>query len=97
MIIRKDIFLGAFDFWGGADFTAQYLDTKDFIVIEQVLEDTYPEGLSEEEINDIFRFEDDFIAKILGYSDFDELVRERTGDEDEEDEEDEDEDEKGDF
>ena len=85
MIIRKDIFLGAFDFWGGADFTAQYLNTNDFIAIEQVLEDTYPEGLSEEEINDIFRFEDDWIAVILGYSSFDELIRERT--EDEEDEE----------
>ena len=89
MYIKQDIFLGDFDFWSGATFTARFLTKEDFIEIENALEECYPEGLTDVEINDIFRWEEDFIAEILGYSDFDELVKERAKDEDEDEDEDE--------
>jgi hypothetical protein len=42
--------------------------------IEQILEEIYPEGMSEFEVNDLFWFERDLIAEWLGYEDFDEIM-----------------------
>ena len=53
--------------------------------IESILEDAYPDGMSETQINDIFWFEEDWIAGMLGYKDFEELMH--RDDEEEEEEE----------
>ena len=37
----------------------------------------YPDGCSETDVNDIFWFERDWIAEALGYSDYDELLKDR--------------------
>lgn len=47
--------------------------------MEFILEEMYDdeEGISDTQINDIFWFEEDWIAEQLGYSDFNELMEDR--------------------
>lgn len=75
-----------FDFWSGAKDTVKYLTDDELDTIENILEDSYPEGMSDTQINDFFWFEDDTITEWLGYSDFEELMH-RDDEEEEEDEE----------
>ena len=75
MRIYRDIPLTQFEFWAGAKDTIKYLTDYELEQLEQILEDLCPEGLSEEQLNDIFWFERDLIAEWLGYEDFDEIMR----------------------
>ena len=72
------------------------LTYRDWSVIEDYFEMDYPDGIDLTDLNDIIRFEDDFIAELLGYEDWEELLEDRKKDEEDEGEdenEDEDEDE----
>ena len=74
MKIWKEMPLTHFEFWAGAKDTVKYLTEDELDQIEQILEDLWPEGLSETEVNDIFWFERDLIAEWLGYETFDEII-----------------------
>lgn len=63
-----------FDFWSGARDTVKYLTAEEIEEIFSMLEDAYPEGMEETEVNDFFWFEDDTIAEWLGYSSFEEIM-----------------------
>lgn len=76
MKIYTEESLKNFQFWSGAEDTAKYLTEEEFDTIESILEDAYPEGMNETEINDFFWFEDDTIAEWLGYSSFEEIMEE---------------------
>lgn len=76
-----------FEFWSGAKDTAEYLTEDEMDTIESILEDSYPDGMSETELNDLFWFDDDFIASCLGYDSFEDIMN--RDDEDDETEEDE--------
>jgi hypothetical protein len=52
----------------------KYLSRDELEQIEQILEEIYPEGLSETDINDLFWFEDELIAEWLGYESFEEIM-----------------------
>ena len=79
-----------FQFWSGAKDTAEQLTEEQFDQIESVLEDCYPDEITDTQINDIFWFEDDWIAECLGFADWETLVKHNKGeDEEEETEEDE--------
>ena len=94
MKIYKEESLTNFDFWSGAVDTVEYLTDDELDQIEAMLEDMYPEGMDETEINDFFWFEEDTIADLLGYNDFEELMHRNDEDEEEDDwEEEEEEDE----
>lgn len=77
MKLYTETSLQSFEFWSGAKETAKHLTVDDFNTIESILEDCYPEGLSETTVNDIFWFEDDWIAELLGYEDWDDLLTQR--------------------
>ena len=79
MKIYSEISLKDFEFWSGALDRAKYLSDADFDHLEFILEEMYDdeEGISDTQINDIFWFEEDWIAEQLGYSDFDELMEDR--------------------
>ena len=77
MKVYKEESLSNFEFWSGAKDRIKYLNDNDFDVIESILEDIYPEGVDETTINDIFWFEEDWVAEMLGYSDFEELITDR--------------------
>ena len=77
MIIKNECQLANFAFWGGAVDTVSDLDYSDMCAVESILEDMYPNGISEGELNDIFWFERDFVAQCLGYDDYESFIDER--------------------
>ncbi|MFA7019177.1 MAG: hypothetical protein WC239_09365 [Sphaerochaetaceae bacterium] len=74
MKIYKEENLSNFEFWSGAKDTAEYLTDDELDQIEEILDELYPEGMDETELNDLFWFEDDLIAEWLGYESFDEIM-----------------------
>lgn len=58
--------LSNFKFWSGAVENAAELTEEQFDTLEASLEDAYPEGMSDTEINDLFWFEFDTIKEWLG-------------------------------
>lgn len=70
MKVIHETSLRDFDFWSGAQHTADELTWHELDQIEAFLEDAYPEGMSATDINDMFRFEQDFIASCIGYEDW---------------------------
>ena len=80
MKITNDICLRNFDFWSGAKDTAEQLTDEDFNTLEALLEDAYPDGIDATHLNDIFWFEDDWIAEMLGYDNWEDLCRKRDPD-----------------
>ena len=74
MQITKELDLQTFKFWGGArqhDFTDSELDE-----LEGHLDDLYPNGCEETQMNDLFWFEEEFLCECLRL-DYDEYL-ERT-------------------
>lgn len=84
MKIYTENSLRDFEFWSGAKDTVKYLTDDELDTIEAILEDIYPDGMSETQINDIFWFEDNWIAEMLGYESFEAIMHR---DEEEEEEE----------
>ncbi len=81
MKVYAEMELRNFEFWSGAVYTAEHLTPSELDTIEAILEEEYPDGLDETKINDIFWFEEDWIAEMLGYADFEELVKREEEDE----------------
>lgn len=77
-IICEDKSLRDFDFWSGAKDTVDYLTSDELDTIEDILEDAYPDGMTETQVNDLFWFDTDVIAEWLGYEDFESLINERS-------------------
>ena len=74
MKIYSEKSLNDFEFWSGAKDTVKYLTEDELNQIENILEDCFPDGMDETEINDFFWFEEDTIAEWLGYSSFDDIM-----------------------
>ena len=74
MKIYREIPLTEFEFWAGGKQTVEELTEEELDQIEQILEEIYPEGMDETEVNDFFWFERELIAEWLGYKDFDEIM-----------------------
>jgi len=74
MKIYREIPLTEFEFWAGGKQTVEELTEDELDQIEQILEEIYPEGMDETEVNDFFWFERELIAEWLGYEDFDEIM-----------------------
>ena len=54
-----------FQFWSGAKEFAETLTDKQFDQVETILEDLYPEGMTDTQINDLFWFEEETIREWL--------------------------------
>lgn len=77
MIIIKEIELKSFEFWSGAKDIANLIEDDEFDIIEELLEDLYPDGITDTQVNDFFWFEGDTIAQALGYVDEEDMLDER--------------------
>lgn len=67
MTIKREVSLQGFEFWGYAADFANQLTPHELDLIEETLEDAYGSEIpTETEINDIFWFEQDWVADILG-------------------------------
>lgn len=71
-----------FKFWSGAVQRAEKFNRREMDMIESQLEEIYLDDLTDTEINDLFWFEEDFIAQLAGYKDY-ETMCEAKEDEDE--------------
>lgn len=69
-----------FGFWSGADDLAEKLTDSDWDIVEVELEMMYPDGIEDVHLNDIFRFEGDWIAQLLGYENEEDFDRKRDPD-----------------
>ena len=76
MRVTSEVKLYQFEFWSGAKETASHLSPSQMDIIENEIELLYPDGITETELNDIFWFNDDWIAEMLGYQDWNDLVQE---------------------
>lgn len=79
MTIIKEERLENFEFWSGACDLADKLTSKEFDVIEELLEELYPDGMEETEVNDFSGLRGDTIAQALGYDDEDDFLESREG------------------
>ena len=66
-----------FDFWSGARQRVDELTYEDLQNLEYAIEDLYPDGLTATELNDMFWFDEDFIAQCLGYDDWEDMELQR--------------------
>lgn len=69
MTIIVDKNLRDFDFWSGGLSNAMELSYEQFEKVEDILEDMYPNGMTDTEINDLFWFEFDRIKEWLDIKD----------------------------
>ena len=69
MKVYSEINLRDFEFWSGAKSNAETLTSEQLDIVESILEDAYPDGISETKINDFFWFEFDTIREWLGIKD----------------------------
>lgn len=74
MKIYKKESLSNFDFWSGAKDFASKLTENEFDAIEATLEDMYPDGIDETQINDIFAFDGDWICSDILGVDYNEVM-----------------------
>ena len=70
MRVTKEIKLRDFEFWAGAKQIADWMSPFELDEIEEHVEALYPQGMSETEINDLFWFDNDWIAELLGFADW---------------------------
>ena len=54
------------EFWAGAKDRANKLTVSELYQIEDILEECYPDGLSETQLNDIFWFDFDWRCECIG-------------------------------
>ena len=66
MIIKTETNLRDFNAWGGA------INTKNIILdagleeeFAEIIDELYPDGISDTELNDLLWFDDDWVLKIL--------------------------------
>lgn len=62
----NEISLCSFEFWSGAKSHANLLTLSELDNLEFILEDLYPEGISETTLNDIMWFDFDWVCECLG-------------------------------
>lgn len=66
MIIIQETNLKTFEFWQGGRENAQYFTENELDATDSALKELYPEGIDERNLNDIFRFEPEFVAGLIG-------------------------------
>ena len=66
MKVYSEINLRDFEFWSGAKSNAETLTSEQLDMVESILEDAYPDGMDETQINDFFWFDFDTIREWLG-------------------------------
>lgn len=74
LTVKSEMRLQDFEAWGGAKNTLKYLTTEEIDQLESCIVEMFPDGLTDTELNDFLWFEDDFIAELLGYDNFEEIT-----------------------
>lgn len=78
MTIKTEQSLRYFEFWSGAKGRAEMMTSEELDSVENALEELYPDGMTDTEINDLFWFDFDYVCDLIGleYDDEkDEIIR----------------------
>ena len=70
MKIYSETDIRDFEFWEGGKYVADVFSEDDLEEIQDRLEELYPDGMSDTELNDLFWYDEDFVAELAGYSSF---------------------------
>ena len=79
MTIKTEQSLRCFEFWSGAKDNAAMMTTEELDSVENALEELYPEGMTDTEINDLFWFDFEYVCELIGLeydAEKDEIIRE---------------------
>ncbi len=74
MRIYTEQSLKDFKSWGGAFFVMEVLSDDQLGMVEKNLNELYPDGLSNVELNEFLSFDIELIAEWLGFENWDNLV-----------------------
>ena len=66
MKIYTDQSLASFNFWSGAKDNALELSSHQLDEVEEILEDLYPDGIDETQLNNFFWFDFNTVKEWLG-------------------------------
>jgi len=66
MKLYKEENLNGFEFWSGAKDRADKLTDNELDQIEVILEDLYPDGMDETQLNDLFWFDFETVLEWIG-------------------------------
>lgn len=81
-IVNDNLSLANFDAWSGAKDTKQtILDNDKENEFEAMIDELYPDGLTDTQLNDLLWFEDEWIYETLGINQDDEDEDEEEDDE----------------
>lgn len=70
MKIYYEVDIDEFEFWEGGKCVADSFSEDDLEAIQNKLEELYPDGMSDTELNDLFWHDEDFVAGLAGYYSF---------------------------
>lgn len=86
MIYTVEKPLSQFEFWSGAKERTNHLTIEQLDRLDDLLSEVLGENPTDTAINDLFWFEEDFIAQLLGFDSWEALERYNDGEDDEDDE-----------
>ena len=78
MIIKTEQSLRYLDFWSGAKANAEMMTAEELDSVENALEELYPDGMTDTEINDLFWFDFEYVCELIGLEydvEKDEIIR----------------------
>lgn len=85
MKLFREESISSFEAWSGAKETQnRIIDENKEDEFDQLIEELYPDGLDETQLNDILWFEEDWIFESLGITDEEEEDEDETEDDEEE-------------
>ena len=78
MTVVCEISLVSFDFWSGAKDNAKQLTYQEMEELEFMLEDNFPDGCTDTQLNDLFWFDFERVCEWLGLevNECNEVIRE---------------------
>ena len=79
-IIKEIDGLTDFEPWSGAVSTYETLTYEQLKQLDSILEECYPEGITDTQVNDLLWFDADWIAEMLGFRNWEHLKRKNNGD-----------------
>lgn len=86
MIYTVEKPLSQFEFWSGAKERTDHLTIEQLDRLDGLLPEVLGENPTDTAINDLFWFEEDYIAQLLGFDSWEALERYNDGEDDEYDE-----------
>ena len=68
-----------FEPWSGAVRIYETLTNEQIWQLDSILEDTYPEGMTDTQVNDMLWHDSDWVAELLGFRNWEHLERSNEG------------------